>query len=282
MRMARKLEQISAVIATGLLLTLGACGGDDSEEDAGGDAGQDTATQDTGTPDDTTNPDDTGGPGDTGSPTDTGEDAGNDSGMTGDAGNDTGNDAGPCSLFPDDCPDDQKCYATPDMRQCGSYNADNKEGDSCGRTDPCDEGLFCDQSRTCRFKCNPDDLQNYGCPDDQTCVQGVDREGNEFPYGLCQNSCEPWPNDSCGEGENCYPNGEGDTLCLAFDSNKAEGDSCDAVNACGEDLFCLSQTCTSKCDPDNLEMYGCSDGKTCARVENQNGDELPFGACVSQ
>ncbi|MFB6375275.1 MAG: hypothetical protein ABEN55_19625, partial [Bradymonadaceae bacterium] len=197
---------------------------------------------------------------------------------SGGGGNDAGSCDKACCFFPDSCGDGQNCYRTRQGRQCAQFNSNKKEGDSCSGGNDCDDGLICNtQTGKCRAKCNPDDLQNYGCPDQRSCLGLADQQGNQLAFGLCQPTCEPWPNDSCPQGQNCYPNPtvQGDQVCLPY-GDKAEGESCRSLTDCGKDLLCNpnSGKCTAKCNDSNPCQ---ADGKTCQQTQ-----QLSYGICVSQ
>lgn len=276
---------VTMLAASGLLFAAGciidADGSDDDDQldemqdtfsgedtgiaDAGDDEKEDTSVMDAG------EKEDTGGKEDTDEMEDTGTDV----------TEDTGGEEYNCTFFPDNCGDGQQCRYNPQAgeRECiPTGNA--MAGDSCGSQTLCAKGLTCTGSSqdnlSCRTKCDPDNTEEYGCGGG-TCAPLGTQGGEQLPYGACQPSCEPFPDDSCGEGENCYPTENGRT-CAEYNPDAQVGDSCSTPTDCGNNQICIQgqsgNTCQDKCDTsaDNP----CGGGSSCQALQS-----VDYGVCTS-
>jgi hypothetical protein len=106
-----------------------------------------------------------------------------------------------------------------------------------------------------------------------------DTRGDDGP-----NTCntDPW---SCPSGQTCWPDMQGDFMCLNSGPGAA-GDSCQLVlnqPTCSDGLLCFmlaGQTqgvCTQYCDPTNPE-HACPDSAPCRNLILQSS-EATFQAC---
>jgi hypothetical protein len=202
-------------------------------------------------------------------------DAGVDGGDGADAGGPDGGAA--CTFFPDSCPDGRNCYSQPDgmPRVCAQYSTDSSSGDSCMAANDCGEGQRCFQ-QTCRPICNPDNLSDYGCGSESVCLE-LELDGKPSPWGVCEpkeDQCTSWPNDSCGQGENCYPLPQG-LRCRSYNAEADAGDRCAGARECGDNQVCVTieggdSRCRNKCDMD----HPCPEG-SCQELDRSYGFCLP-------
>ncbi len=283
--------------ASGLLFAAG-CGtdtGNGGDDDDDGEEMQDTFSgEDTGIDDAGDDEDD-----EDASMDDAGDDEG-DADDPGDTGSGDGGDAGEeefnCTFFPDDCGDEQQCRYNPQAgeREC-IPTGEAMAGESCGQQTLCAQGMTCtgtsQDDLSCRTKCDTDNTEEFGCPEGSTCVMIEYESGGTAPYGACQEveqNCDHYPNDSCGEGQNCYPTQGGGAQCIDFNSDASEGDTCDPSagidGRCNEDQFCVGtagggdSTCRDKCDTEaSSSENACDSGETCNPLQG----DVPFGVCAS-
>jgi len=228
MRSVRSWRIVTTAVAATLFLFGAGCGDDDSSDDRGiFDAGGDTGMEDAGSQD------------------------------GGDAGSDTGQFA--CQFFPDDCDDGENCFPTMQGRQCAPFVEGKAAGESCSDLNDCGEGQLCTQEEICRTRCDPDaSSSENACDDAAACAPLGDGQGGTRPIGICQPECEQFPNDSCPEGENCFPTGNGSTTCVEFTEGAEPGESCSEPTDCGNDQLCVQtgemgsgeEVCAAKCTRD--------------------------------
>ncbi|MFB6263234.1 MAG: hypothetical protein ABEL76_06360 [Bradymonadaceae bacterium] len=181
-----------------------------------------------------------------------------------------------CTYFPDSCPEGKNCYGNPSGRGCATFDPDKQLGDSCEKTNECNDGHRCFE-KTCRAICNPDDLKNYGCPESDACIPLQSEGGERLEWGVCvkkEDKCKPWPNDDCGEGKNCYQFSYG-LRCRAYDGKASAGDTCTGSSDCNAGQICVrapdaeQSRCRNKCD----DKHPCEKG-SCRELR-----DVDFGAC---
>lgn len=185
-----------------------------------------------------------------------------------------------CSYFPDSCGEGQNCY--PDIgdqgleRVCRDYNPDKSTGDPCEGATDCDSGDRCVDD-ACREMCDPEAPDS--CGSDAVCLS-LSAQGHSLAFGVCEpkgDKCTTWPNDDCGEGENCYELPQGNR-CLEYDPEAEAGDTCEGHQDCNAAQSCIGADgeseayCRDKCDED----HPCDSGM-CRDISGAS-----YGACIPQ
>ncbi|MFP4597598.1 MAG: hypothetical protein ACLFVJ_05060 [Persicimonas sp.] len=160
------------------------------------------------------------------------------------------------------------------------------QGETCDQSTPCDVGFGCflaaegDTEGTCQQFCRTDSTDEPQCEGEATCAMIA--EG----IGVCrvpEESCTQWPNDSCGDGQNCYQVQGGGTECFDYDDTAEAGDDCAAPNECNDAQLCAGSEdgsgnqCYDRCDP-NASEPECDDGQACAPLQSDSDQ----GVCVDQ
>ena len=251
MRRRRYGRGIAGVFGLFMLVLAAGCGSDTDEGNGGGDT---SASQ---------------------------EDVGTDADISSDTEPDgDGTDGEVCTYFPDSCGEGRNCY--PDIsddgieRVCLKYNGDRSTGDACeGRAD-CASGDRCFDDE-CRTMCDPGDGER--CGSEAVCLT-LTSMGHKLAWGICEpkaDKCTIWPNDDCGDGENCYSLKQGNR-CLEFNAEASVGDSCQGSPDCNAGQTCIERDgeseshCRDKCD----EEHPCESGKC------QSLSSAPYGACLPE
>jgi hypothetical protein len=268
---------------------LAACGGDDGG-DGGGDADAGSSTSGT-----------EGGDGD-------GE---------GEGDGDGDGDPGECTLWEQDCPDeDTKCApwslapdGTPDTTKCCPESADPKvPGDSCNVqdydgscVDDCERGSICVVDRPdslegiCTQLCDPDAPT---CEPDEVCKPFFEMLEDAAIVPLCMPECDPLAQDCDVQGRpgwTCLPDTIVDTRFICTPpppgTPKTFLESCTLANECQPGLFCAPDAilegcvsssgfcCTYYCDL-NENPDPCPQPLECTSFESPYPQWQHVGACV--
>lgn len=249
-------------------------------------------TSDTGMPDDTNSPDDTGGEDDTteddtSEPTDTGGDEDTTSGCT------AASPSGACDpLCQTDCQSGETCLAGTDadgnfQSQCiptGSQTVGQECGQEAGA---CATGLGClgsadGSGSVCLQYCRTGSDEAPQCENPDAVCRPIVENGN---IGVCQvpeDNCQTFPpEDTCGEGQNCYPLQGGGQDCFDYNDSASAGDSCASPPDCNDLQVCVGtqggdNQCAEKCDTSlDAADNRCADGETCQGLQNAD-----FGVCA--
>lgn len=274
-----------AVLVSMLLAFAVACGGSSSNGgggntdtggtigDTGGGGNQDAGTNDTGTMGDT-------GGSDTGTMTDTGTTT-----DTGGGGSCTplNPSIGACDpICQTGCDQGQACVASRSSAS-GPLNAacaptgPGGQGDTCGQSGGCQAGYGCYStsqggSATCFEICQPS-KGDSACSTPGTACAPMD---NSVDIGVCTTptqDCQTFPADNtCPQGQQCYPTQGGGTTCAGFNANAAAGDTCAQPTDCNEGQACVGDgngghLCIVLCDP-SANPSTCDGGAACTAFQN--------------
>jgi hypothetical protein len=230
-----------------------------------------------------TNDEDTGEP----EPFDSGMDV-EDTGMSGDDGGDVEGDGDAeemceeaCCFFPDNCPDAEQCFPPRQPggdRSCQAFDDSATAGDSCEGPGECGEGQICSPvDGVCSERCDPnaEDSETI-CKEDVACTPVAIGRQDPQPtdVGIC--TCSSYPNDSCGEGQNCYRLQTGGSACFEYDDTASVGDDCQRSTECNNAQICFQGECRDKC---TQQGDGPCDGGQCQPLQDADGNRLDFGVC---
>jgi hypothetical protein len=172
-----------------------------------------------------------------------------------------------CQAFPNDsCPMPQQCYPADQMggTLCGQPGQ-TAAGGACNNLNDCVAGSVCFNG-TCVAQCSSGGNE---CGAGENCSTLV---GN---FLACVSTCDPYPNDSCGDGQMCYPTPDSSTACAQFNANANAGDACQFLNECNDEQACVNGACANLC-PTAGENAACGGGEQCVDLQG-----TPFNACVS-
>ncbi|MFU8804029.1 MAG: hypothetical protein ACNA8W_09500 [Bradymonadaceae bacterium] len=189
------------------------------------------------------------------------------------------------------CNAEENCtpfHAEPDFvpsSQCRPAGT-SEQGESCGDGVECAAGYTCaafdaEKPLTCHKTCRMDGADAPLCPDVFNCLPHL---VDETRLGLC-GPCTMYPNDSCGEGKNCYPTVFG-RRCLDYDTNAVVGSTCTFSQDCNEEQACIGEGLDgpAECRPLCMEHADCRvPGENCWPIYQQTEDGdivLPFGTCL--
>lgn len=181
-----------------------------------------------------------------------------------------------CDFFPDSCPDGQNCYPSQSGgRMCGSYTEGAQPGDQCSALNECGDLQLCTQDNTCQKRCDPDKSSSENrCDSSASCAAPQDAD-----VGICVQGCEQFPNDSCPQGENCYPTQSGATTCAAYDDTASVGDSCSRPTDCNNNQVCVQDQSGNNVCADKCTQEG--DGP-CSANDCQPLQSVDYGVCPMQ
>lgn len=171
---------------------------------------------------------------------------------------------GECDPYAQDCPDGFRCVPWADdggtvwnSTRCSVLDdTPDQLGDLCtvedsgvSGVDSCDAGLMCFgvDLETNIGECIA--LCECG-PAEQQCAEAgaFCSVSNEGSLPICLSPCDPLVEDSCGDGDGCYP--IDNTFVCAPDAsgvNGAEGDTCANINACDPGLGCVTPDALVDC-----------------------------------
>ncbi|TNE48829.1 MAG: matrixin family metalloprotease [Deltaproteobacteria bacterium] len=142
------------------------------------------------------------------------------------------------------CPTGDTCYPL----------SNGEDACLCTSNSDCNQqGQTCTQSQCSNGGGNPTNTKKLGevCDAQNLCVQGltcvVTQQGSTT--GVCHNTC---PNDTCSDGNKCYPLNNGEKACLCLSDQDCNGQSCQAN-------FCQG----SNTGPAGKEGEACGPGGKC-------------------
>lgn len=174
-----------------------------------------------------------------------------------------------CSVWDQDCPEDQKCMPYADngsnawnATKCVPVDrAKGQPGDTCtvegsavSGFDSCDKGVLCWDVKpdtmmgTCVAQCMGPEA-SPSCESDSSCFIS-----NDGVLTLCLPKCDPLTQD-CANDNLCIPNPQKpEEFTCVLDASGEEGqtfDPCEYVNSCDKGFYCAATSAGMECDPNS-------------------------------